>query len=336
MGGIWMARESFVSSFVEIVGFKAGLVLTAEKLAEHLGSHDPDLAKRLLDPEVGGFRMESTGYEDAVAHLLHQVGVLDTPVAGMPVADVFHKFRGDPERDPLIEPVGELFVEALKMGSIYGMVRLPTPDLSPFIKRAGELYGPLGTDVAAEYERGVARYLVRSPWLQTRHIDWKDERELADLFKSEKLESMHGQFFDQRFIDYLAKNFEDEIDDIHWRQFEGMAAEHFGREGFRVELGPGRNDDGVDLRVFPAKADPTLPPMIIVQCKRERRKIGKSLVKAVWADTVHEKADSGLIVTTSSLSPGAETLRTARAYPVDAIDRPKLRAWIEAMKSEPI
>ncbi len=46
--------------------------------------------------------------------------------------------------------------------------------------------------------------------------------------------------------------------------------------------------------------------------------------------------DSGLIVITSALSPGANLLRKAWANPVEAIDRPKLRERTEAMKSEPI
>jgi hypothetical protein len=37
-----------------------------------------------------------------------------------------------------------------------------------------------------------------------------------------------------------------------------------------------------------------------------------------------------LIVTTSSLSPGARDVRTARGYPVNAADRETLRTWVTA------
>lgn len=154
-----------------------------------------------------------------------------------------------------------------------------------------------------------------------------------DLFRSEDLGTLHGHFFDQRFIDYLQANFE-RLGDIHWRKFEGLAGEFFEREGFTVDIGPGRNDDGVDLRIYPRDAEPERPPLIIVQCKRQKEKIGKTLLKSVYADVVHEGAESGLIVTSSWLSPGTEIMRTARNYPIEAADRDTLRTWVAKLKTE--
>ncbi len=37
---------------------------------------------------------------------------------------------------------------------------------------------------------------------------------------------------------------------MHWRKFEELTAEYLQREGFNVELGPGINDDGVDVRIW--------------------------------------------------------------------------------------
>ena len=48
------------------------------------------------------------------------------------------------------------------------------------------------------------------------------------------------------------------------------------------------------------------------QCKRQKEKVGKVVVKALWADVQHEKASPGLIVTTSRLSPGAKEVCAAR------------------------
>lgn len=98
-------------------------------------------------------------------------------------------------------------------------------------------------------------------------------------------------------------------------------------------MGPGRNDDGIDLRIYPAVEIEDTPPLIIVQCKRVKTKIDKALIKSVYADVLHEHADSGLIVTTSYLSPGAARMRTARGYNVEASDRTTLRQWINQMKT---
>jgi hypothetical protein len=66
-----------------------------------------------------------------------------------------------------------------------------------------------------------------------------------------------------------------------------------------------------------------LPSAVLVQCKRERRKISKTVVKALWADIEAEGADSGLVVTTSALSPGARTLGTGRGYAIDEPIEPR-------------
>jgi restriction system protein len=70
-----------------------------------------------------------------------------------------------------------------------------------------------------------------------------------------------------------------------------------------------------------------------VQCKRQKAKIDNALVKSVYADVLHEEAQSGLIVTTSSLSPGAALMRNARRYPVGDADRENLREWLQKMRS---
>ena len=100
---------------------------------------------------------------------------------------------------------------------------------------------------------------------------------------------------------------------------------------YEVELGSGRNDDNVDIRAW---ADGSVgPPTILIQCKREKNKVGKVVVNALYADIQHEQAKSGLIVTTSALSPGARKIRTARGYPIEKADRIKVLQWIKAMRS---
>lgn len=60
----------------------------------------------------------------------------------------------------------------------------------------------------------------------------------------------------------------------------------------------------------------------------------KALTKSVYADVLHEKAESGLVVTSSYISPGAEKMNTARNYPIEMADRDKMREWIAKMKVE--
>jgi restriction system protein len=89
----------------------------------------------------------------------------------------------------------------------------------------------------------------------------------------------------------------------------------------------------VDARVWAKGEDPQTPPAILVQCKRQKSQVGKVVVKALYADVLHEKADSGLIVTTTGLSPGAKKVCTARSYPITGIDRSALVKWINLMRT---
>ncbi len=186
--------------------------------------------------------------------------------------------------------------------------------------------------MAVELFEGINEGMFRNPWVGMRRVDWQDRAALEDLFHSESLETQYGTFIDQRFLDYLAANFP-EIDDIHWRKFEALTAEFFTREGWDVEIGAGRDDGGIDVRVWPKIRRLEDPPAILVQFKRQRSKIEKVVVKALFADVLEGKATSGLIVTTSALSPGARHVVGARGYPVIEASRGHLRKWLEAMRT---
>ncbi len=89
---------------------------------------------------------------------------------------------------------------------------------------------------------------------------------------------------------YLSNN-HDRIGEMHWRQFEKLTAEFYDRDGYKVELGPGSDDDGVDVRVWKPDASPSESPLCIVQCKRQKDKIEKVVVKGLHADIQFEQAE---------------------------------------------
>ena len=153
----------------------------------------------------------------------------------------------------------------------------------------------------------------------------------ANVFHSEKLDAFYGRFFDQRYIDYLHRN-EADLDRMHWRKFEQLTAEYLDRDGYHVELGPGRGDDEVNVRTWRIDSNKEGPPQVIVQCKRQKATVEKVVIKALYADVLAENADTGMIVTTSRLSAGAEATRTARSYPVIVADRSTLRTWLDQLR----
>lgn len=333
MGHVHLSRQSAVDFFTETVGYKAGVVISVDRLAKMISSYDEELAVQLNDPSRLGFRFHSSEVQDIVAHLLFKVGNIDDPSTIRGTIQLYHKVKNSPFDLACYNHVMECYIKYISEE-----LRKPQPrgtELDPekFMRASMDPFGRTGLDMAMEVINGINHHHHISPWGEIRSTDWNDTIELEGLFSSEDLAAQYGRFLDQRFIDYLEANY-DQIGNIHWRKFEGLTGEYFDREGFTVDVGPGRNDDGIDLRIYPTERKHDAPPLMIVQCKRQKDKIGKALIKSVYADVLHEKAESGLVVTSSFISPGAEKMRTARNYPIETADRDTLRQWVSKMKVE--
>jgi Restriction endonuclease len=322
----------FAGSFGEWTGYKSGLALTEQQFQEIFAAggydaywpHDPD----------SWIRIRSEQLEEIFAFTLAQLGVGPPVHVVHPIGFVFHRVKNDSAKLALFNEVSGRFVEftqqAVEEAKESGNKKI---DPRPFLDEIAASHGAEGLEIALMLTEAMIGHQIQSPWNVARRVDWADVRDLDELFRSEKLDGPHGEYFDERFANFLSANFEDKIGAINWRQFEGLAAEYFKREGYAVELGPGRNDDGVDIRLRPEDALENSPTVVLVQCKRERDKIGKTVVKALWADIVAEGAESGIIVTTSSLAPGATATRTARAYPIIEADRNAVRGFVDALKT---
>lgn len=319
-----------LSSFLgERIGFKSGLALTREEIANHLGDTSP-LTEVVLNYSDEPIKVGSYNITDAFQIVLFKLGILDRPFVGDGPTWLSIKYGKDDYLTLLLDGVVDLLGQFNNQKSVLGQAF----DRGAFFNLVNSSLPSGALDIAVELIDYMQLGERASPWqwCEARAVDWRDTAELRDLFQSESLESLHGKFFDQRFVNYLARNFE-RISDMNWRKFEGLTAEYFLREGFEVEVGPGRDDGGIDVRVWKTGALTSSPPLIIVQCKRQKRKIEKAVVKSLWADLVDVNAGSGLIVTTSSLSPGAETVRQSRSYPIEVASSGHLKSWLEQLRT---
>jgi len=159
--------------------------------------------------------------------------------------------------------------------------------------------------------------------------NWNGIVALSDLFNSEKLPVLPDIYFDQRYIDYLSNN-TDDLYRIHWRQFEGLTTEFFSRNGFKVKIGPGRNDGGIDIYATHIETN----NVIIIQCKRYSKdnQVEVNAVKALYFDIIDKGVNGALIATTSHLSPAGKDI-VARNYPITAAEHENIIIWVKAMKS---
>jgi len=98
----------------------------------------------------------------------------------------------------------------------------------------------------------------------------------------------------------------DDLRRLSWREFEILLARIFQTQGFTTELGPGRGDGGIDIRLL--QRDPIGDILTLVQAKKYAPKnhIGLEAVAALSGIAGVEKAQQSIFVTTSSYQPAAK------------------------------
>jgi len=321
-----MPASAFAVALSEDAGERSGLALSRQQLVEHL--RDDHSFRTVLARDDELLRVGSDEYADTVGDLLHALGAADQP--GMPTLGQRLIGRLGPDWISRVDIMAMMEVEAVANHHLWRRNETGKLDRDAL---DGDLENAIGWRRNAIMEDllcVMSVQLAQSPFF-TRVERAEDPVALTSLFESEHLPMAGSGFFDQRFVNYLSGRPE-LLQEINWRQFEGLTAEWLARSGYDVELGPGRDDGSVDVRAWNADAKPDTPPVLIVQCKREKRKIGKVVVKALWADVHAERADAGLIVTANDLSPGAAKVIEARAYPVTVANRAEVLRWLAAMR----
>jgi restriction system protein len=332
MGALWFNAGQLADHLHELVGYKAGVAVSLQELCDLLsGSEYPD---RVLESEDQAVRMRSEDYEDLYFTILHKVGHTSAKHNG--IFDLFDlTLRLGREN-------GDEFIEILQTIYSDGMTRLAedahrngTKSFDPksLIVASHEALGPKGARAMFDMIKTHDRISRLSPQSSGRWVEWANVIPLSGLFSRSSDKKAHGEFIDQRLVDFLSTN-SDLLFKMHWRKFEELIAEHFHRSGYKVELGPGQNDDGVDVRVWtPRKSDSDAAQLHLIQCKRQKEKVEKIVIKGLYADVQYEGADLGVLVTTSSLSRGAKQTIQARGYPIKEVDGLKVFEWLSALRT---
>ncbi|MBL8517566.1 MAG: restriction endonuclease [Burkholderiales bacterium] len=332
MGSIVFPPGVLADQLHELVGHKAGLAASLPDLKEFLsGTTHVDL---LTDSEESAIRLRAEDFDDLYYTVLHRVG--HTEVKSRGILDVVDLGLKQAEK------YGLEFAE--KLSDIHHREywkilesRKPNDhtaiDPLPILQAARAELGKKGEAAMVELLLTMNAAVSLSPHSMQRFIEWQDVIPLDELFKRTKGKVAHGTYLDQRLIDFLSVN-QGKLGEIHWRKFEELTAEHFHRLGYGVELGPGQNDDGVDLRLLtPDLGDGTKRDLQIVQCKRTAGKVDKLVVKGLSADVQHAGAALGVLVTSADLTPGAHATILQRGYPIEAVNGEKVGEWITAMRT---
>ena len=140
----------------------------------------------------------------------------------------------------------------------------------------------------------------------------------------QKLLELHGEVFE-----HFGK-YPQDLQQLEWRQFEELLDAIFKNQGFYTELGPGRNDGGVDLRLYQSHSIPEL--VTLVQAKQYQAPIQQEAVAALWAHAVLEGAPRALFATTSRFQPAvtkfaASTEQRVGLPALELVDGKKIAGW---------
>lgn len=168
---------------------------------------------------------------------------------------------------------------------------------------------------------------------------WSESTEILfeDLFASSipsiqrEILTLSTGFWDP-LLSELTKN-PKSIYDLPPRKFEELVAEMLTRDGFSVTITPETRDGGKDIL---AVNNTTLGNhLYLVECKRyaPERPIDVSLVRALYGVVEAEKANAGILVTTSYFTKDAIKFRDTIKHRMSFEDYENLIGWIGSSKN---
>lgn len=121
-----------------------------------------------------------------------------------------------------------------------------------------------------------------------------------------------------------------DIDALTWRQLEELTADLLSKDGYSVELGPGKKDGGIDIVAVKNLGSAGLFKAVW-QAKKLKpgNKVGISVIRELADTRSEQKASKGIVITTTYLTKGALERVKRDSYILGKIDREDLTAWIE-------
>jgi hypothetical protein len=158
-----------------------------------------------------------------------------------------------------------------------------------------ELLGKLGLWFENENHYTMSLYptddKVREDYLSLYRWQWL--KHLAE----KKVYELHCEIFE-----YFGK-YPGDLHRLHWREFEELLDSIFRNQGYYTELGPGRNDGGVDIRLYQHKGIPEV--VTLVQAKRYKDPIDLQPITSIFGLAAMERAKNAMLATTAYFEPKA-------------------------------
>ncbi|WP_306602675.1 restriction endonuclease [Azonexus sp.] len=192
----------------------------------------------------------------------------------------------------------------------YFATRVPLTMNPAELKALGKTVGDSVTHGVGTMLASVLQYIVPLAFLVGAFISFSRQRRQSEL---------HAQVATDPAADALEK--------MSWREFEGLVAETFRRQGYRVvERGGDGPDGGVDLELHMGS------DKYLVQCKQwKSHKVGVATVRELYGVMTAERAVGAFVVASGAFTDEAKSFADGRA--IKLFDARKLRSMIGQVPS---
>lgn len=192
----------------------------------------------------------------------------------------------------------------------YFATRAPLTMNPAELKALGKTVGDSVTHGLGTMLASVFQYIVPFAFLVGAFISFSRRRRQSEL---------HAQVATDPAADALEK--------MSWQEFEGLVAETFRRQGYRVvERGGDGPDGGVDVELHMGS------DKYLVQCKQwKSQKVGVATVRELYGVMTAERAVGAFVVASGSFTDEAKSFADGRA--IKLFDARKLRSMIGQVPS---
>lgn len=327
MGAIVWSLQNCINAILDVVIIKTGLVVTDEYLLDILQEEFPDSHfDRYAESSELGIRVRSEDFDMYCWKVRQRLGELEN-ISPLFVEDIDKCMEWMEEGIDYIGCVRQIMnLAAEQFDRNNPQLVDPRPIVETLLdenKYPWEVIKQAFNDILHQQQ-------MSNNITPTEEILWDGGISLKNLFEKEHIPLKEDEFIDQKFINFLQAN-PQELEFMHWRNFERLTAEFFNRQGYEIELGPGSNDGGVDIRVYNKTEKDK--PYIIIQCKRhkESNEVKIETVKSFYTDVAFEEAKKGLIATTSKVAAGVKKVVSIRKYPLEFAENKEVVEWVNNM-----
>lgn len=159
------------------------------------------------------------------------------------------------------------------------------------------------------------------------------DRQSVPVYKAEKFDATcrivvpDFSAINDELISYLAQHPE-YLHRLNWRRFEELLGRIFENQGYDVELGPGRGDGGVDLRLISKDSIGTLVTLVQAKKYGRQKKIDLEAVAALNGLLDSNRAHRGVLVTTSEFLPSARRFAEKQSFRLRLANEGDVIQWL--------